>query len=398
MKKLAIITNGTLPLPSTKGGAVESLLQTFIDKNETSNDFQLVVFTVSHNKAIELSKSYQNTKFIFIKSESSLFKLGRGIRFIVNKLRKNSIKNQFIHEVLKFKNQFEGADLILIENNITFVSYIRRITKKPLGLHLHNDYLNIDNEADSKKILQNLDFVLGVSKYIKDRVKEIAPKSCKVDFVYNGINLDRFGNVNLQIEKNKFRENYNISKEEIVILFAGRLQETKGIKLLMEAFIEINDKYNAKLLIVGSSGFEDSKKSSFIKELELLSHTIPNKIVFTGYIKYSQIHIIYGLADFAVLPSLCEEALGLTAVEALASGLPVIVTDAGGMPETVSEKCGFILKRDSLLKQNLVKKMEQLIVNKDLKETMGIEAKKRALLFSDKNYYKSLSDYLKSVI
>ena len=398
MKKIIIVTNGTLPLPSVKGGAVESLLQTFIDFNEDFNDFQLVIFTIFDKKAYVLSKKYKNTQFVFIKSESIFYKLERGIRFIVNKFRSGALKNQFIHEVLKFKKQFEVADLILIENNITFASYIRRITKIPIGLHLHNDYLNIDKGADSKKILQNLDFVLGVSRYIKDRVKEIAPKDCKVDFVYNGINLDRFGNKDLQIDDNKFQEQFGLKKDEIVIIFAGRIQESKGVKLLIESFNKLSNNYNLKLLIVGSSGFEDSKKSSFIKELELLSQTIPNKIVFTGYIKYSEIHLIYGLADFAVLPSLCEEAFGLTAIEALASGLPVIVTDAGGMPETVNDKCGFIINRDLLLKQNLIKKMELLIVDKKLREKMAIEAKERAILFSDKNYYKSLSAFLKSVI
>jgi len=398
VKKIIIVTNGTLPLPSVKGGAVESLLQTFIDFNEDFNDFQLVIFTIFDKKAYVLSKKYKNTQFVFIKSESIFYKLERGIRFIVNKFRSGALKNQFIHEVLKFKKQFEVADLILIENNITFASYIRRITKIPIGLHLHNDYLNIDKGADSKKILQNLDFVLGVSRYIKDRVKEIAPKDCKVDFVYNGINLDRFGNKDLQIDDNKFQEQFGLKKDEIVIIFAGRIQESKGVKLLIESFNKLSNNYNLKLLIVGSSGFEDSKKSSFIKELELLSQTIPNKIVFTGYIKYSEIHLIYGLADFAVLPSLCEEAFGLTAIEALASGLPVIVTDAGGMPETVNDKCGFIINRDLLLKQNLIKKMELLIVDKKLREKMAIEAKERAILFSDKNYYKSLSAFLKSVI
>jgi spore coat protein SA len=398
MKRIFIITNGTLPSPSTKGGAVESLLQIFIDLNETSNEFQLVVFSVFDNEAFVLSKAFHSTSFIFIKSETILYKIGRGLRFIVNKFRTGTLKNQFIYEVLKYKKTFTEADLILIENNPRFAAYVREVTNKPLGLHLHNDYLNIEKLDYSKNIIKNLDFVLGVSKYIKNRVSEIAPNECKIDYVYNGINLDRFDDKRTDLEKNTLRKNYSLEKEDIVILFTGRLQESKGVRVLMEAFLELFITYNIKLLIVGSSGFADSKKSDFIKELELLSHKAPNKIIFTGYIKYSEIHVVYGLANFVVLPSLATEAFPLTTIEALASGLPVIVSDAGGMPEGVDASCGFVINRDAQFKQNLITNMELLIVDKQLREKMSIAAKKRAILFSDKHYYDSLSNFLKSVI
>jgi glycosyltransferase involved in cell wall biosynthesis len=394
--KILIITNGTLPVPSAKGGAVENLVNSFIDINEVSNDFQLTVFTVSHDKAIHKAKAYRNTQFIFIKSESIFYKLGRGIRFLVNRIKGNTLKNQFIHEVLKFKNSFREVDLILLENNPSFAECIKRVTRKTVGLHLHNDYINVDNKPTSIKILQHLDFVVGVSQYIKDRVSEIKPKSCHVDFVYNGINLERFGSKESLASVNKFQDKYGINKNEVVILFTGRVQESKGVKLLIESFIELSNNYNLKLIIVGSSGFEGSRKSHFIKELELLSLLVPTKIVFAGYIPYSEIHHIYNLADFAVFPSLATEAFSLTTIEALASGLPVIVTDAGGMPEVIDNDCGFVIKRDAFLKEDLIKKMEILIVDKALRDKMAIEAKNRALLFSDKIFYTSLAHCLKS--
>lgn len=397
MKKIVIITNGTLPVPATKGGAVETLLQTFIDINEIFNDFQLIVFTVSHNKAITFSKSYRNTKFVFIDTELVSFKLGRIFRFFINYLKPGTLKNQFIYEVTKFKELFGKTEITLIENNTSFLPYIRRITNKPLGLHLHNDYLNISNENFSKKTLNNTDFVIGVSEYIKNRVLQIAPKQCKVDFVYNGINLNLFDSKISPTNKLKFQEKYGIENNDFVILFTGRLQETKGIKLLMEAFIEISSTHNVKLLVVGSSGFQDSKKSSFIKELEIMSRCVPNKIIFTGYIEHSEVHLVYGLADFAVLPSLSEEAFGLTVIEALASGLPVIVSDAGGMAETINDQCGFVIKRDLNMKENLKSQMIKLIVDENLRKEMSVQAKIRAQKFSDSQYYLYFSSFLKSI-
>ena len=398
MLKITIITNGTLPVPPTKGGAVENLVEIFIKFNEDFNDFQLNIFSVHDDKSKQLSNQYNNTYFYFIETKSFLYKLGRGVRFLINKLRRGTLKNQFIYQVSKHKQLIQDSDLILIENNPDFLPIIRKITNSPLGLHLHNDYLNKDRFTYSKKMLSGIDFVIGVSKYISSRVYEISPKTCKINFVYNGINLERFGNTLLPKDRNGLRSKYRIYDEDIVIIFAGRILESKGVKFLIKIFIELAEKFSIKLLIVGSSGFENSKKNNFIKEMELLTNIVRSKIVFTGYVNYDDIHRVYSLADIAVFPSIATEAFGLTTIEALASGLPVIVSDSGGMPEVVDNTCGFVIRRDSNFKLNLKKKLELLIINKELRHKMSIAAKKRASCFSDINYYKSLSSYLKSAI
>ena len=69
-KSIVIITNGTLPVPPVHGGAVENLLQTFIDLNEKYKNFELVVFSIFNKSAYEKSKSYKLSKFIFINSNT----------------------------------------------------------------------------------------------------------------------------------------------------------------------------------------------------------------------------------------------------------------------------------------------------------------------------------------
>lgn len=387
MKKIVIITNGTLPVPATLGGAVENLLQTFMGFNEKSKDFELIVFSVSNDKAFTLSKSYKGSRFIFIESKGIKYKTGQIFRYLLNRFRVTKVKNQFIYSVLKYKKTLAEADLILIENNPTFIPFVKKETSKPIGLHLHNDYLNIDKKKFSKVVLKNTNFVIGVSRFIKNRVKEVAPPGCKVDFVYNGINLDRFNK-----KQNKEKSN------DIVILFTGRLQKTKGIKLLIEVFLEILESYdNIKLLIVGGSSFGDGKKNSFIQELESLSKKASGKISFTGYIDYNEIHEVYSLADIAVFPSLTTEAFPLTTIEALASGLPVVVSDAGGMPEGVNNKCGFVIERGENMKKDLKRQLIKLIMDKDLRTSMSIEAKSRSLKFSDIEYSKSFASILNEV-
>lgn len=384
-----------MPVPAIKGGAVENLLQTFLEINEKTNEFQFIVFTINHPQASVLSKSFINTKFISIEV-TLLYRISRAIRFIINKLNSYTTSNQFIYEVLKYKKVFLEADMILIENNPGFSTYVRKATSKPIALHLHNDYLNIDNKKLSRKFLNNLNFVVGVSDYIKDRVEQIATDNIRVERVYNGMNLTRFMNYDLINERKTLKQKYSINDGDLVILFTGRITESKGIKLLMEAFIDLSQKHNIKLLIVGSSGFGGSKKNNFIKQLEILSMVAANKIIFTGYIEYSEIHHIYNLADFAVFPSLSPEAFALTTIEALASGLPVIITDAGGMPEAINAKCGIIINRGTEIKKDLLKHMERLITDYELRNEMSTEATRHVQKFNDLTYYQNLSRVLKS--
>ncbi len=397
MKKIAVVTNGSLPVPASKGGASEKLLETFIEFNEKTNSYKLLVFTIYDDESYFLSKKYQNTAFVFIHSKTLLYKLARLFRFVVNKLKKYSVNNQFISEVAKYEDLINGADLILVINNPYYLPIIRKFTNKPLGLHLHNDYLNRDSRDFAEKILNGVDFVVCVSEYIKKRVREITSKDCKVDFVYNGIRLERFNNNNDRTRWLMFRNRYGITESEKVIVFCGRLQESKGIHLLLDVFLENSHKWNVKLLIVGSSGFASSGKTKFIKSLENKSKEVGDKVVFTGYIDNSEIHDIYKISDLAVFPSLAAEAFALTVVEALASGLPVIISDSGGMHEVVNEKCGIVVQRGVNMKMDLAKHIENLLNNDTLRNEMSIEAKLRASEFSDSNYYNSLSSFLDSV-
>lgn len=386
-KNIMIITNGTLPVPPVKGGAVENLIQTFINLNEKYKHFELVVFSIYDKSAWEMSKSYELSKFIFINPNTISYKCERFIRYLLNRLFGNKFKNQFIKRVLKFNNEFINTDIILVENNPFYVHQIKKITSKQVGLHLHNDYLNIDNRDFSISTLKKTNFVIAVSKYIKNRIAELAPANIKLQVVHNGINIDRFG-----LAKKK-------KNKEIVILFSGRLQRGKGIKLLIEVFVDILETNcnNIRLLILGGSGFGDGKKTAFINQINALSKKANGKINFTGYIDYDKMHEYYNQADIGVFPSIEPEAFGLTTLESLASGLPVIVSDSGGMHEVINDKCGFVINRGSNMKKELKNKLLNLITDNNLRSRMSREAKIQAKNFTDIKFYRSLVKTLDNI-
>ena len=121
------------------------------------------------------------------------------------------------------------------------------------------------------------------------------------------------------------------------------------------------------------------------------------KINFTGYIDYDNIHEYYNHADIGVFPSIITEAFGLTTLEALASGLPVIVSDSGGMHEVINDKCGFIVKRGDNMKTELKETLLKLIIDNNLRSSMSMEAKIQAKNFTDIKFYRSLVKTLNNI-
>ena len=82
------------------------------------------------------------------------------------------------------------------------------------------------------------------------------------------------------------------------------------------------------------------------------------------------------------MPSEFEEPFGMVAAEALACGIPVIATKAGGLPEIVTEECGILIENDDHVTENLVPAMKKLLRNKVLLQQMKTAARKRALKFT----------------
>ena len=397
-KNIAIITNGTLPVPAISGGAAEILTQTFIDFNEQHHDFNITVFTIgkSYLRDSTLLK-YKSVNFLCIDEKNLIFRLKKILRFLINKIFPNAIPNQFLSSVLKNKLDLEKADIILVSNNQHYPKFLKRVTKSYVILHLHNDYLNKDLKQNNS--LKFIDKVIGVSKFIKERVSEIAPNTCDVKYVYNGINLKKFNEKICLQEQLKIIRKYNILKDDIVFIFSGRIQESKGINLLVESFIDLIEEYkNIKLLILGGSKFSKSKDNLTIKKIKRKINSIGanNKIYLTGYIDYDYIQNFYKCSSIAVLPSITTEAFGLTSIEAQACGLPVIVSDSGGLSETVSSKSGFIIDRKKNIKSQLIFLMKKLIDDENLRNIMSKEAIVNANFFSDNNFYNKLKIELES--
>lgn len=131
-----------------------------------------------------------------------------------------------------------------------------------------------------------------------------------------------------------------------VITFTGRLVNNKGVKELMLAFEKVAAKHNdAKLLIVGGQSFSNNVKDDYVIDLEFIASRIGNGVIFTGYVDYSEITSYLQLSTIVVVPSTSFEAFPLSILEAMAAGIPVVVSDAGGTLEVIDERSGIVVNR-----------------------------------------------------
>ncbi|MDD4169101.1 MAG: DUF1957 domain-containing protein [Desulfotomaculaceae bacterium] len=170
--------------------------------------------------------------------------------------------------------------------------------------------------------------VIVCSTYMKREVTEIFQLPAeKVDIIPNGVDVESL-HMQTAGPGQRSRRPYATDNEQI-ILFFGRLVREKGVRTLIEAMpVILGACPDAKLIIIG--------KGPALPELERQSAYLGlgDKVLFTGYITDEERNHLLGLAAVSVFPSLYEP-FGIVALEAMAAGNPIVVSDVGGLGDIV---------------------------------------------------------------
>lgn len=396
--KILIITAGVLPVPVSKGGAVETLVEYIIDENEKYKKLEIDLISCFENESLKMSEKYNNTKFYFVnrneKNQKGLEFLGK----VFNKIGFQNTVNLSNYDYLiglKKIIKNNSYDKIIVENRSPYINFLKKITKDNLYLHLHNDYLN-DKNPLAKEIYDSSAGILTVSDYIKKCVKTINKNDTKTKTLINCTNIDLFNKQKNLIYREELRKKLKIDKEDVVFLFSGRLTKEKGIKELLLAFKKLEAK-NIKLLIIGSGWYGNNKKNKYQSELEEISFELKEKIIFTGFIPRDDVAKYHSVGDIAVVPSMWEEPAGLVVLEAQASGLPLIITNSGGIPELANEQSAIIVDKDIDVVNDLYKAMLFLLNNKEERILMGLKGRENAEKYNKKYYYDNFIELLEGL-
>ena len=383
---IILIMPNVFPVPAVKGGATETLMTNLLEENEKSGKVNFTCISVYDEKAYELSKNFKYTKFIYIEEKRDNLDL-------TFEKSDNNFK-KYMDKVYENIKDLEFDFLIIEGGDITGYEYLlRRFPKEKCLVHIHGDALG-DNNIN-KDIYYKF---LAISKYTEKLIMSdnIIPKS-QIELLYNSIKLEDFNKKISEDEKIVLRKKYGIEKDDVVIMFVGRTIRQKGVKELILAFKQLKNIDKSKILIVGSANYGAKVKTDFDYELEEISKDIKEKIKFTGYVDNTELYKIQNISDIAVVPSMWEELFGLVVPENMASGLPLVVTKSGGIPEIVDNESAFVVEKNQDLIKNLSDKLDLLIENPDLRRKMGEAGRKRAELFGMDKYLDNFCEIMKKI-
>jgi len=393
-----------LPVPAVKGGAVLTLIESIIIQNEKEKKMNLTVVSSYDSDAVNKSKKYKNTKFIFIKEPKLCNSLDCLYEFCYSKLLKKNHKIlkrytwklfalKKIKKILK-KYKF---DKVIFENSGYLLNTLKnkkicKIYEDKLYYHLHNDIPNniyVDGLKKCKLLL--------ISNYLSKKIMLKCGDDIlnRILILRNGFDCEKFNQNISDIEKEKIKNKLGIDKNQKVILFTGRINKEKGIKELTEAFQMLNTN-KIKLLVVGANNFGAKQFSPFEEQMKETFNKLEKKVIFTGFIPYDEMWKYYKIADLAVLPSLWEEPAGLTMLEAVAAGVPLITTRTGGIPEYLEEEQVIFIDRDD----EIVIKIKDCIVdyfNNEEKYKLRAKFASETIFkkYNEKIYYEKFIKYIK---
>ena len=406
---IAIITTGLLPVPSVMGGAVENLVQNFIDENERQGGPRLTVYSTATPDAIEKAQAYTHTDFVFIQTpwviraaDSILYSIFRRL-VDTNKsasLRAILQRLYFLRKVSKHIAR-KNHRKILFENAIIQTHILRwhknqERYKGRVYVHIHNE---ITNFYKTYKYLVDAKIIV-VSKFIKDSLiaksaqgNEGSGPLQNVSVLKNAVDNTRFTAMTRKRASKLLHQQYTIDASRKIVLFSGRLTPEKGIDVLLRALDRVKEQ-NYQLLVVGSSFFGTDIKNPFLKELRDLTEAHREHVTFTGYIDYDNMPLLYRGCDFAVLPSVCNDAAPLTVIESITAGLPMITTNRGGIPEYASDRAAILLDTDENLEQSIAKNIEKLLREDDTLQAMSKAGQRAAKDMTLYNYYRELLEKL----
>lgn len=340
-------------------------------------------------KENEIEEYNRKSKYILnIPGKHYPLKKLKGYRFC-------KIKNEYINDVKKL-----NLDIIHVQTEFS-ISKLAIKCSKVLNIPmihtfhtLFDDYLSYVSGLFNK-IFPNMMHNILVNRFLKPVSKQSLIEIVPTKKVYDKRNHYKLGinndiriiptGINLDSFLNSQRDEMLINKYHLVgrfvYLFVGRLSEEKSIKNLIDAYKAVASDDNA-LLIVGD-GPQANELKKYTNELKL-----ENNIIFTGFIKWDEISKYYALGDLFLCDSK-SETQGLTYLEALASGLPLLVRSDSCLNDLLKENVNGISYNniDELIsKMKFLKNNDKLL--KSLKENARISTKN----YTDKIFVKRILD------
>jgi glycosyltransferase involved in cell wall biosynthesis len=299
------------------GKRVVRNLVDYLLKIDRENEY-VIFFNKKHKKEIFPFKESKNLSLCYIWAGNNALSNIFVLPFFSNKYRVDVTLYQTFVSPFGKSSKIAYIHDVLFLSNPEFYTIYERLYFLPLRFltRFSTTIITVSNE-EKKRLL----------KY------KYATNENKITVAYHGVEpafmpLENHDAVSCDLVKKQ----YNLPDK--FLLFVGRLNLRKNVNTLLKAIPLLNDK-KIKLVIVGATDWKESDHEHLLKDL-----LIANRIHFTGAV-YKELNVVYSMATVFCFPSYAE-SFGLPPLEAMASGIPVVVSNTTSLPEICGDAGNYV--------------------------------------------------------
>lgn len=393
--KIAILTSGILPVPAVQGGAVENLVDYYLEYNNKHHLHDITIYSVWHpgvkqHPAVNSDVNH----YVYINMTSLWSKIKKKLYLYKHTDEYYDYHTEYFFEQAYNKLKKTKFDCIILENRPGYAYKLGERGLHNIVLHLHNDHLN-HNTNHAHQIFNNINRIITVSNYIRNRVSTIENNK-KIQTIHNGIDLSLFSNNSCNPISG--RNKLGLKKNDFVMVFSGRINKDKGVSEVIDAMLNLKDYPNIKLLIIGSTFFgSNNNEDEYVHSLKEKAKKVKDRIIFTGFVPYNTMPDYLQLADIAIIPSVWDDPFPTTVLEAQAMGLPIITTRRGGIPEEVTEENALILTTDDYFVDNLTESIKTLYSDPERRIKMSQASLKYSKCYNKQRYAENFFRAISSI-
>lgn len=247
----------------------------------------------------------------------------------------------------------------------------------------HESPARLDAE---RRLVHAVDRIVAATEHERRLLRQIyrVPPT-RVEVIPLGVDLERFQ----PRDRATARRALGIGTYERILLAIGRIQPLKGLDILIRALADMTDRTGVRLLVIGG----DDRAQPEIARLRATADEVgvADAVVFVGPVPHGELPVYYNAADLVVVPSFYE-SFGLVAVEAMASGVPVVASRVGGLASTVADgRTGYLIPWRC--PEPFAEKIELLLRNEPLRLALGAAGVERMQAYS----WRSVAERLRTL-
>ncbi len=231
----------------------------------------------------------------------------------------------------------------------------KQLRKVPFVVHFHGPWAAESRAEGENKIVVRAKWALERSVYkradrfivLSEAFRKLLIEQYRIDpdairIVRGGVEMDRFDTGFSMMEA---RDRLNWPLDRPIIFVVRRLARRMGLENLIAAMVQVRQQTPDVLLHIAGSGPIRSELEDRIQAADLKDH-----VKLLGFVPDADLPLAYRAANFSIVPTVSLEGFGLITVESMAAGTPVLVTNVGGLPETVKDLSEDLILPDSEVK------------------------------------------------